>query len=325
MLLEQMLDSYFKGLMSKEEEKNFKERMLSNEDLLTNALAHAFLFKAIQRIRMQDSEILESASRVRASDISTLFEDMRNEEDDGMIDMYLKDQIPDDKRSAFELRMASDMKFRERLAAVAMLNKGISEQRRKDSQVLDDAGKLTKKDIISVIWNERKIEDGAVAAAVPIWPKIRRVAAVVAVVVVAAGAFEHYNSGQMMGIAGQNMTYAMSGISAPTRAGISEDNKKVLDELELLFKSVESNDGISASTVVRLREYYDIATNDIVDFEDTYVDQISLAMATAYIYTGQKGRAKEILMEIVSNPDVSADAKSMAEKLLKKTKWSFVF
>lgn len=318
---ETQIDMFLSGMMSEDEEAEFKERLLSDAAFQTNALARAFLFMAIKKIHQQDAEILDSAGQLRASDITNLLERMCSENDDELIDMYLKDQLPNDKKKAFESRMTSDVDFKERVMAVVMLNRGINELRKNDLMVLGDAPKLSREDVISVIERERTAA-AAVAGTVSIWTKIRRVAAVAAVV---ASIYDFSNSSSMRGLAGENIQYAMSGVSAPSRGGISEAEGKVLNELKSLFECAGNKDCVNESTVSRLRMYYDMVTDDAVDFEDAYIDQISLAMATTYIYTGHKSNAKEVLRETIDNPDVSGDARSRAEKLLKKATRSFVF
>ena len=318
---EALIEMFLSGMMSDEEESAFKERLLSDEDFQTNALARAFLFKAIKKIREEDSKVLESARSIEKTEFEEMLGLIRDGEDDELIERYVNDALSKEEKASFEARMATDERFKERVMTVAMLDKSIIEEQRKTSQALEDAAKLSREDVISVIKKERADETGAV----PIWTKIRRVAAVAAVVVVAAGVFDFSNSSGMRGLAGENIQYAMSGISAPSRGGISEAEESVLNDLKTLFECVGDKDCVDESTVSRLRKYYDMATDGAVDFEDTYIDQISLAMATAYIYTGQKGKAKEVLRETIGNPDVSGDARSRAEKLLKKTRMSFVF
>ena len=270
--------------------------------------------------------MLESARSIEKTEFEEMLGLIRDGEDDELIERYVNDALSKEEKASFEARMATDERFKERVMSVAMLDKSIIEEQRKTSQALEDAAKLSREDVISVIKKERADETARAATrAVPIWTKIRRVAAVAAVVVVAAGVFDFSNSSGMRGLAGENIQYAMSGVSAPSRGGISEAEENVLNDLMTLFECVGDKDCVDESTVSRLRKYYDMATDGAVDFEDTYIDQISLAMATAYIYTGQKGKAKEVLRETIGNPDVSGDARSRAEKLLKKTRMSLVF
>ena len=324
---EAQIEMYLSGLMSEDEEEIFKQHLMSDEDFQTNAFAHAFLYKAIKRIQDEDAKTLESARTVSEADFAEMFGIVRDEADDGEIERYMTDTMSMDEKTAFEARMSSDGKFRERVTSAAVLEKGIMNEQQASALALDDAAKLTKEDVITVI-NRERVSASTYAAAstrIPVWTMVRKVAAVALVLVVFGGVYDYSNSSIMRSMAGQNMQFAMSGVSAPTKGSSSEAEESVRSELKELFDIVEKNESISESTVSRLREFYDVATDGNADYEDTYVDQISLAMATAYIYTGQKGKAKEVLKETVANLDVSEDARDKAEKLLKKTKRSILF
>ena len=67
------------------------------------------------------------------------------------------------------------------------------------------------------------------------------------------------------------------------------------------------------------------AIDDYQHAESDYVDQISLALAAAYIYDGQKSKAKDILNHILNDPDASPDVKEKAKQLLDSIKKTFIF
>jgi hypothetical protein len=187
---------------------------------------------------------------------------------------------------------------------------------------LKDDAKLSREDVESVIKEERQKEN---VIKVNFWSKFRRIAAVLIPIFIVAGVgWDYYNASSMMGIAGENINFTMS-MSQPTKSGASAEQDSVIAELNTLFNIVRDKEGISDSVVSRLRGYYDMVTDDKVDFEDSYVDQISLAMATAYIYNDQKDEAKAILRQTIDNEEVSAEAKAKAKALLPKVKKTLFF
>lgn len=319
---ETQIELFLSGLMSQEEEEKFKESLRSNDDLQTNILAQAFLIKAIQKIQREDVEILKSAKEIGVSDLTAILDDLRNEEDDEKIERYLNGSMSKDENEVFEARINSDAKLKDRVSSIVILNKGIREQLKDTSLTLKDAARLSREDVESVIKDERQKEN---VIKVNFWSKFRRIAAVLIPVFIVAGVgWDYYNASSMMGIAGENINFAMS-MSQPTRSGASAEQDSVIAELNTLFNIVRDKEGISDSVVSRLRGYYDMVTDDKVDFEDSYVDQISLAMATAYIYNDQKDEAKAILRQTIDNEEVSAEAKAKAKALLPKVKKTLFF
>lgn len=70
---ETLIELYLSGMMSQEEETDFMDKLVSDEDLLTNALALAFLVKAIQKIHNADNKVLDAAKHTSTSDVKSLF------------------------------------------------------------------------------------------------------------------------------------------------------------------------------------------------------------------------------------------------------------
>ena len=75
----------------------------------------------------------------------------------------------------------------------------------------------------------------------------------------------------------------------------------------------------------KLENYYNNVTDEYAHEEDAFVDQISLALASAYIYDGQNSKAKEVLNHILNDPDASSDVKEKAKQLHDSIKKIFLF
>lgn len=317
---ESQIELFLSGLMTSEEEGRFMEVLCTDENLRDNALARAFLFKAIKKVKQKDIDVLQSAKELNASDVVSVIGEIRNEEDDEIIDRYLTDTMSKEEKDAFEVRLSNDERFKERVLAVTMLNKGVIDQQRETELALNDAAKLSKEDILSVIKDERE-KKPRVSAIVP-WTKFRRVAAVAIIVIIAGGAYDYYNSTMMMNLAGENMEFSMN---MYTRGSGTIEEDSVKNELMHLFENIKSRESINETTIERLKEYYNNVNDDVADFEDNYIDEISLALATAYIYTGQRSEAKEVLRNTIASPCVSEEAKEKAENLLSKIKRTIIF
>ena len=90
------------------------------------------------------------------------------------------------------------------------------------------------------------------------------------------------------------------------------------------FENVGKKEKLS-SRIEKLEEYYNNAIDEYAHEEDSFVDQISLALASAYIYDGQKAKAKEVLNHILNDPNASSDVKDKAKQLLESIKKTFIF
>ena len=99
---ETLIELYLSGLMSPEEEDDFLKKLVSDTDLRTNALAQAFLIKAIRKIQNTDNNVLEAAKNTPISDINSLFEELQTEDDDMLIDSYLQGSLSDPEAKAFQ-------------------------------------------------------------------------------------------------------------------------------------------------------------------------------------------------------------------------------
>ena len=338
-----LIELYLSGMMSPEEEADFMDKLVSDADLRTNVLALSFLIKAIQKIRNVDNEVLDAARQTTISDVKSLFDELKEEDDDILIDSYLMGSLSDEEKIAFEDRLKTDNTFRERVSAIAFLSKGIKEQQERDVRAIEDARKISKEDVLSTIRELDRLEavlelpaasiapstpsDGEVAVAnksgriIPIW--FRRVAAAAAVIVVIAGVgLDYYNSYVMKDYAGECLAMVETDMS--DEIYMKGDGEDVINDLRELFKRVEKKENLSL-TISKLEEYYNNATDEYAHDEDAFVDQISLALASAYIYAGQKSKAKDVLNHIVNDFEASPDVKKKAKQLLDSIKKTFIF
>ena len=78
-------------------------------------------------------------------------------------------------------------------------------------------------------------------------------------------------------------------------------------------------------TITKLEKLYNSATDDYAHVEDDYVDQISLALASAYIYDGQKTKARDILNHLINDPDAAPEIKEKAKQMLDNIRKTFIF
>lgn len=316
---ETMIELYLSGMMSQEEEANFMDKLVSDADLRTNMLAQAFLVKAIQKIHNADNKALDAAKQTMVSDVKSLFKEFQDEDDDRLIDSYLVGNLSEEEMKSFEERLKSDKDFRERVSAVTFLSKGIKERQERDAKAIEDAQKISKEDVISTI---KEITDGHPSGGIiPLW--VKRVAAAAAVVLIVVGVgFDYYNSSLTKDYAGQCIAMAESDMSGEMH--MKGDGDEVIDELRKLFELVGEKENLP-SVISKLEVYYDHAIDEYAHEEDAFVDQISLALASAYIYDGQKSKAKEVLSHILNDPEASPDIKEKAKQLFDSVKKTFIF
>lgn len=322
---ETMIELYLSGMMSQEEEANFMDKLVPDADLRTNVLSQAFLVKAIQKIHNADNKVLDAAKQTPVFDVKSLFKELQNEDDDRLIDSYLVGSLSEEEIKSFGERLKSDKDFRERVSAVTFLSKGIKERQERDAKAIEDAKKISKEDVISTIKEiTDRGEQPAVAVAsgriVPLW--FKRVAAAAVVLIVVGVGFDYRNSSVMMSNAGECIEFASTQL--PQESNNRGDGEEVINDLRELFKSVEKKEGLS-STIAKLEDYYNNATDEYAHDEDAFVDQISLALASAYIYDGQKSKAKDVLNHIVNDSETSPDVKQKAKQLLDSIKKPFIF
>ena len=335
---ETLIELYLSGMMSQEEEADFMDKLVSDADLRTNVLAQAFLVKAIQKIRNADNKVLDAAKQTPISDVKSLFKELQNEDDDRLIDSYLVGNLSEEEMKSFEKRLNSDKDFRERVSAVTFLSKGIKERQERDAKAIEDAKKISREDVISTIKEIEKREQRPAAASIPaatsteipaaastgwiipLW--VRRVAAAAAVILIVVGiGFDYHNSVVLRDNAEQGVLFAESNMPGDNFRGDGED---VAKDLRALFENVRKKENLS-STIVRLEDYYNHAIDDDANIEDEYVDQISFALASAYIYDGQQSKAKEVLNHILTDPEAKLDVKEKAKQLLDSIKKTFIF
>ena len=335
---ETMIELYLSGMMSQEEEADFMDKLVSDADLRTNVLAQAFLVKAIQKIHNADNKALDAAKQTTVSDVKSLFKELQNEDDDRQIDSYLVGNLSEEEMKSFEERLKSDNDFRERVSAITFLSKGIKERKERDAKAIEDAKEISKEDVISTIREMDKLgiaaykpaasrtpeTEPAVASKhrtiIPIW--FRHVAAAAVVLIVFGVGFDYYNSSLMKDYAGQCIAMAESDMSGEMH--MKGDGDEVIDELRKLFELVVEKENLP-SVISKLEVYYDHAIDEYAHDEDAFVDQISLALASAYIYDGQKSKAKEVLSHIMNDPEASPDVKEKAKRLLDSIKKTFFF
>lgn len=317
---ETLIELYLSGMMSQEEDADFMDKLVSDADLRTNVLAQAFLVKAIQKIRNADNKVLDAAKQTPITDVKSLFKELQDEDDDKLIDSYLMDNLSVEEMKSFEERIKFDKDFRERVSAIALLSKGIQERQERDAKAIEDAKKISKEDVISTI---KEIKERKKRPAAAIIPMFKRVAAAAAVVLIVAGVgFDYYNSSLMKDYAGQCIAMAESDMSGEMH--MKGDGDEVIDELRKLFELVGKKENLP-SVISKLEVYYNHAIDEYAHDEDAFVDQISLALASAYIYDGQKSKAKEVLNHIINDPDTSPDVKEKAKQLLDSIKKTFIF
>ena len=327
---ETMIELYLSGMMSQEEEANFMDKLVSDADLRTNMLAQAFLVKAIQKIHNADNKALDAAKQTTVSDVKSLFKELQDEDDDRLIDSYLVGCLSEDEMKSFEERLKSDKDFRDRVSAVTFLSKGIKERQERDAKAIEDAKKISKEDVITTIKEIENREQRPAAAAIPaaassgwiipLW--VKRIASAAAVILIVAGiGFDYHNSVVLRDNAEQGVLFAESNMPVDNFRGDGED---VAKDIRVLFENVRKKENLSL-TIVKLEDYYNLAIDEDAHVEDDYVDQISFALASAYIYDGQKSKAKEVLSHILNDPEASPDVKEKAKRLLDSIKKTFIF
>ena len=306
---ETMIELYLSGMMSPEEEANFMDKLVSDADLRTNMLAQAFLVKAIQKIHNADNKALDAAKQTTVSDVKSLFKELQDEDDDRLIDSYLVGNLSEEEMKSFEERLKSDKDFRERVSAVTFLSKGIKELQERDAKAIEDAQKISKEDVISTI-KDITDRNKRPAPLIPLW--VKRVAAVAAVVLIVVGVgFDYHNSSVMMSNAGECIEFASTQL--PHDIPPSRSDGKDLHEL---FKNVQLKKDLK-ETIDELEGYY--STGSYLP------DQVRLALATAYLYDGQKSKAKDMLNEIIKDSEASPDIKEKAKQFLESIEKTFIF
>ena len=327
---ETMIELYLSGMMSQEEEADFMDKLVSDADFRTNVLAQAFLVKAILKIHNADNKALDAAKQTTVSDVKSLFKELKDEDDDRLIDSYLIGKLSEEEMKLFEERTKSDKDFRDRVSAVTFLSKGIKERQERDAKAIEDAKKISKEDVITTIKEienreqrpaAASTEQPAPASIIPLW--VKRVVSAAAIVLIVVGVgLDYHNSYVMKNYAGQCITMAESDMSG--EIFMKGDGDEVINDLRELFKNVEKNENL-ASTISKLENYYNNVTDEYAHEEDAFVDQISLALASAYIYDGQNSKAKEVLNHILNDPDASSDVKEKAKQLHDSIKKIFLF
>lgn len=322
---ETLIELYLSGLMSPEEEDDFLKKLVSDTDLRTNTLAQAFLIKAIRKIQNADNKVLEAAKNTPISDINSLFEELQTEDDDILIDSYLQGTLSDSEVEAFQERLKSDKEFKERVSAIIFLSKGIQIQQERDNKIIEDAKSLSKEDIISAISDAVQIPAAANIPAASekgyiIW--YRRLAAAAVVLIVVGIGWDYHNSSVSMNYADQGIEMAVSDMAGEKIT--KGDGDEIADELRELFGNVRQKNDLPL-TIAKLEKLYKSATDEYAHVEDDYVDQISLALAAAYIYDGQKSKAKDILNHILNDPDAAPEIKEKAKQMLDNIRKTFIF
>jgi FimV-like protein len=322
---ETLIELYLSGLMSQEEEDDFLKKLVADTDLRTNALAQAFLIKAIRKIQNEDNRVLEAAKNTSVSDINSLFEELQTEDDDMLIDSYLQGNLSESEIKAFQERLNSDKEFKERVAAITILAKGIQIQQEQDNKIIKDAKSLSKEDIIATI-NDAAQEPGAAtipyAASRPGHTWYRRMAAAAVVLIVVGIGWDYHNSSVSINYADQGIEKAVSDLAGERFT--KGDGEDVADELRVLFENVRKKNDLPL-TITKLEKLYNSATDDYAHVEDDYVDQISLALASAYIYDGQKTKARDILNHLINDPDAAPEIKEKAKQMLDNIRRTFIF
>ena len=133
--------------------------------------------------------------------------------------------------------------------------------------------------------------------------------------------FDYHNSVVLRDNAEQGVLFAESNMPGDIFRG---EGEYVAKDLRVLFENVRKKENLSL-TIVKLEDYYNHAIDEDAHVEDDYVDQISFALVSAYIYDGQKSKAKEVLSHILNDPEASPDVKEKAKRLLDSIKKTFIF
>lgn len=304
---ESMIELYLSGMMEPDEEDAFKKKLLSDEEFRNNALAQAFLFKAIQKIRKSDEAAIESAKELSESSIRDLFAELKEEDDDELIDNFLKGKLSDIEEKSFKNRLKKDTAFKERASAIAMLNKGIQMEMEHNQKVIEDAKKLTHDDI--------KKELGNSVNTIPLWNNLKRVISIAAVTIAVAGCSidyymaNSYISNEAITFATKNADLAYSSLPKETHSRGDEA------DLNQLFDNVKSKQNL-AETIKELENELESGICE---------DQKRLMLATAYIYNGQKNDAKKMLKKIINDDLTQKEFKDKAQELLKSLNNSIFF
>lgn len=305
---ETMIELYLSGMMSQEEEADFMDKLVSAADLRTNMLAQAFLVKAIQKIHNADNKALDAAKQTTVSDVKSLFKELQDEDDDRLIDSYLVGNLSEEEMKSFEERLKSDKDFRERVSAVTFLSKGIKKRQERDAKAIEDAQKISKEDVISTI-KDITDRNKRPTPLIPLW--VKRIAAVAAVVLIVVGVgFDYHNSSVMMSNAGECIVFASTQLPQEIY------DRNACKDLHELFKNVQLKKDLK-ETIDELEGYYST--------DSYFPDQVRLALATAYLYDGQKSKAKDMLNEIIKDSKASPDIKEKAKQLLESIEKTFIF
>lgn len=308
---ESMIELFLSGMMEPDEEEAFKKKLLSDEEFRNNALAQAFLFKAIQKIRRSDEAAIESAKVLSESSMRDLFAELKEEDDDELIDNFLKGKLSDIEEESFKNRLKKDTAFKERTSAIVMLNKGIQMEMEHNKKVIEDAKKLTHDDIA----NEFKKS---------IWSSVLRYSSAAAVVLLIAGVgFDYYRYTQAPSIAEKNMLTITTDFNANDGSSRGDDDS-MYKELQTLLGSVKPDTDLK-NTIEKLEKYYAKATYEYTDNENQYIDVISYVLATAYIYDGQRVEAKKILKHILDDKDAAPEIKDKSKELLDSINSTVIF
>lgn len=308
---ESMIELYFSGMMEPDEEETFKKKLLSDEEFRNNALAQAFLYKTIQKIRKSDEAAIESAKKLTKSSIQNLFAELKDEDDDELIDNFLKGKLSDIEEKSFKNRLKKDTAFKERTSAIVMLNKGIQMEMEHNKKVIEDAKKLTHDDIA----NEFKKS---------IWSSVLRYSSAAAVVLLIAGVgFDYYRYTQVPSIAEENMLTITTAFNANDGSSRGDDYS-MYKELQTLLGSVKPDTDLK-NTIEKLEKHYAKATDEYADNVDQYLDVISYVLATAYIYDGQRVEAKRILKHILDDKDATPEIKDKSKELLESINSTVIF
>ena len=248
--IDNLLERYFRGELTEEEEKQLFEDLRSHPDLRISAMAQACLIKGIRTISQEDQEVLNAAKRTTPTEIKTLLKELHDEE----------------------------------------RHKGKEQPIRKPT---------------------RKI---------PLWVKWGSIAA--SIVLIVGVGYDYHQYSVMRAEADDCIEMVTSDLSGEIY--MKGGSEEVVKELRELTMKVEQREDLTA-TIARLEVYYHHATDEYAHEEDAFIDQISLALASAYIYDGQKSKAKDVLLHILNDPDATPTAKDHAQDLLYRINKTFIF
>ena len=260
----------------------------------------------------------------------------RHIEYDDRIDRYLRNQMGDDERVAFEQDVEQDQELRERLVAAALLVQGIAEEgMRREGQAQLDAIKQMSRDEFESAARGNKGRKPALTF-------MKWASSIAAVAIVAFGFYTITRSPsvQQPEIAEVTKEKPAKSVKAPkaaepTLASLAKEYNRPIagepDEFVAIRKDIQSGDSKEEMMAVvydidkiEAPEYVEGAMGAenaevVQEMKDRYADCARWYKALAYLKANDKGSAIRELNKLVDQGQVD-ELKNRATDLLKKLK-----